>query len=189
MIGTGRHVVRESLICSCFMFYWRRTYLQYQLIIIILLWKIKITIEINIRLNVQSYIRNTKHWVVFWWTFLRNTDVKIKHKICYLMLASFFLIYLLLISFYMRDKDMFIIHKQLKFFKTFQESYFWSYSLKNVKQHMTRVNWDKTNMLLIPNINSCQDAVTHSCSCPDWSCGTYSSPSGQMPVVSSYLVQ
>lgn len=40
------------------------------------------------------------------------------------MLASFFLIYLLLISFYMRDKDMFIIHKQLKFFKTFQESYF-----------------------------------------------------------------
>lgn len=108
-----------------FMFYWRRTDLQYQLIIIILLWKI--TIEINIRLNVQPYIRNTKHWVIFWWTFLSNTDVKIKHKICYLMLASFFsylLFYLLLISFYVRDKDMFIIHKQLKFFKTFQESYF-----------------------------------------------------------------
>lgn len=122
MIGTGRHVVRESLICSCFMFYWRRTYLEYQLIIIILLWKIKITIEINIRLNVQSYIRNTKHWVVFWWTFLSNTDVKIKHKICYLMLASFFLIYLLLISFYMRDKDMFIIHKQLKFLKPFRKA-------------------------------------------------------------------
>lgn len=127
MIGTGRHVVRECLICSCFMFYWRRTDLQYQLIIIILLWKIKITIEINIRLNVQPYIRNTKQWVIFWWTFLSNTDVKIKHKICYLMLASFFsylLFYLLLISFYVRDKDMFIIHKQLKFFKTFQESYF-----------------------------------------------------------------
>lgn len=40
------------------------------------------------------------------------------------IIFSYLLFYLLLISFYMRDKDMFIIHKQLKFFKTFQESYF-----------------------------------------------------------------